>query len=69
MWALKLVVGRLDRCENCGRWVMTTRATAAELEAAEARERAELAADEDVAAVTDPERDQLLDDTRYVDDV
>ncbi|MCB2214318.1 hypothetical protein KQH50_02865 [bacterium] len=69
IWGIKLVVGRLERCDNCGKWVMTTRATPAELEAAEARERAEVAADQDVAAAPGPDGDQLLDDSRYVDDV
>lgn len=69
IWGINLVMGRLDRCENCGKWVMTTRATPAELAAAEARERAELAADEDVTAAAGPDRDQLLADSRYVDDV
>jgi hypothetical protein len=69
LWGIKLLVGRLDRCENCGRWVMTSRAVPAELEAAEAKERAELAADALRPVEIDADRDKLLDDTRYMDDV
>jgi hypothetical protein len=48
---------------------MTSRAVPAELEAAEAKERAELAADALRPVEIDADRDKLLDDTRYMDDV
>lgn len=70
LWGMKLLVGRLERCDNCGKWVMTTRATPAQLRAAEAAEKADLAADEAVTtAQPAPEEDRLLDDTRYMDDL
>ena len=68
LFGIKLVVGRLDRCDNCGKWVMTNRATPAALQAAEAAEKAELVADEAVTAVK-ADKSTSLDDTRYMDDL
>ena len=68
LFGIKLIVGRLDRCDNCGKWVMTTRASQDALQAAEETERAELAADEAVTAVK-ADKSGSLDDTRYMDDL
>lgn len=68
LFGMKLVVGRLDRCDNCGKWVMTTRATPAALQMAEEAEKADLGADEAVTAVK-ADKSTLLDDTRYMDDL
>lgn len=68
LWGLNLMAGRLERCDNCGKWVMTTRATPAALQAAEDAEMAELAADEAVTMEV-PDWDTSLDDTRYMDDI
>lgn len=69
LWGMNLLVGRLDRCDNCGKWVMTVRSTPAALQAAEEREQAEVAVDESKLTDAGPDQEQLLDDTRYVDDV
>ncbi|MBG0786745.1 MAG: Ig-like domain-containing protein [Anaerolineaceae bacterium] len=70
LWGIKLVVGRLDRCDNCGKWSMTHRASASELAAAEAAERGEVLADQQVSAVGEkPDQKNALDDSRYVDDL
>ena len=70
LWGIKLVVGRLDRCDNCGKWSMTHRASAAELAAAEAAERRDIAADQSVSEVDDkPDKKNALDDSRFMDDL
>ena len=70
LWGIKLVVGRLDRCDNCGKWSMTHRATADELAAAEAAEMRDVRADQQVSEGTvEPERKDSLDDSRYMDDI
>ena len=70
LWGIKLVVGRLDRCDNCGKWSMTHRASAAELAAAEAAERGEVLADQQVSAGSEkPDQKNALDDSRYMDDL
>ena len=68
LFGIKLIVGRLDRCDNCGKWVMTTRASQDALHAAEEAERADLVADEAVTAVK-ADKSGSLDDTRYMDDL
>lgn len=65
---INLLVGRLDRCENCGKWVMTTRATPAALRAAEEAELEVIKADQKPA----PQKDNFkkdLDDSRFFDDL
>ncbi len=65
---INLLVGRLDRCENCGKWVMTTRATPAALRAAEEAELEAIEADQKPA----PSKDNFkkdLDDSRFFDDL
>ena len=67
-FGLNLVVGRLDRCDNCGKWSMTTRATMAELHTAEDAEKAELVADQAVTVVKEDQK-SALDDTQYIDQI
>jgi len=67
IWGLKLVVGRLDRCDSCGKWVMTTRATQ---EALREAEKAKLAEQEETPTATPiQETKDQLDKTRYVDQI
>jgi len=67
IWGLKLVVGRLDRCESCGKWVMTTRATQ---EALHEAEKAKLAEQEETPIATPiQETKDQLDKTRYIDQI
>lgn len=68
LWGMNLVVGRLDRCDNCGKWVMTTRATPEALQAAEAAEQAAEQADQ-VAADDAWRPEDSLDETRFVDEI
>ena len=67
IWGIKLVVGRLDRCDYCGKWVMTTRATQ---EALREAENAKLAEQEATNAFTSiPESKDQLDQTKYIDHI
>lgn len=67
IWGIKLVVGRLDRCDYCGKWVMTTRATQ---EALQEAENAKLAEQEDIAISTPiPEPKDQLDQTKYINQI
>ncbi|MFH1445867.1 MAG: hypothetical protein ABIG43_00450 [Chloroflexota bacterium] len=66
IYGLNLLVGRLDRCDSCGNWVMTTRATHEQLAAAEAAEEAAIAQSTEPVAVKDNEADQL-EESKYVD--
>lgn len=67
-WGINLLVGRLDRCDNCGRWVMTHRATSEELAAAEAKEQREIEADQIVPDLKQDQKDDL-ENSKYVDDI
>jgi len=68
IWGMNLIVGKLDRCEHCGKWVITRRASPGELQAAE---EAELNMDqvEQKAVVVQKEEKDLLDETRYIDEL
>ena len=66
IFAMNLLVKRLDRCDSCGKWVMTTRATPEQLAAAEAAEEAAIAQSAEPVAVKDDEADQL-EASKYVD--
>ncbi len=66
-WGLKLVVGRLDRCDFCGKWVMTTRATQEALHEAEQAKLAEQDGTEASIPITET-KDQL-DQTKYIDQI
>ncbi len=68
IWGLNLLAGRLDRCEHCGKWVMTTRATPAALAAAEKAEQAD-----DAEMLFSPAASQAdvneLEATKYIDEI
>ena len=68
IWGMNLVVGRLDRCENCGKWVMTVRATPAALKAAEEEEREEALAEKELPEVREEHKD-LLEESKFIDDL
>ena len=67
-WGIKLLVGRLDRCDNCGKWVMTHRATPDELAAGELQEKQEIKADQNIPDLKQDEKDDL-ENSRYIDEV
>lgn len=69
IWGMNLVVGRLDRCEHCGKWVMTVRATPAALSAAEQLE--DIAESEPKGEMRSPHPDAVdeIDDTKYFDEI
>ncbi len=67
-WGINLIGGRLDRCDNCGKWVMTHRATPAELAAAEAKEVQDVKADQTVTNLKQDQKEDI-DNSRYVDEV
>ena len=69
LWALNMVVGKLDRCPYCGKWAIVRRATPAELRAAEEAEL-EQAREETGQAPQVSQEERLrkeLDDSRYQD--
>jgi len=66
LFGLNLLTHRLERCDNCGKWVMTKRANPAELQAAEQAELEEVIADEE-ALPTKENLEGNLEDTRYFD--
>jgi len=66
LWGINLLVGRLDRCEHCGKWVMTRRASQEELRSAEKAVLEEVRAEENTTLSQHDERD-LLEETKYID--
>jgi DNA-directed RNA polymerase subunit RPC12/RpoP len=66
IFGMNLIAGRLERCPHCGKWVLTHRASAKELDAAAAAERASVVVEEK-PMVPDHEAQNLLDDSRYYD--
>lgn len=65
-WGVNLVVGRLDRCEHCGKWVMTIRATPKALQLAEQVELDAAQAENDTSPGLFAEQD-YLENTKYID--
>jgi len=70
IWSINLVGGRLDRCENCGKWTFVQRRHPDELAAAERAELAAAKAEENAlpGAVEETEEEKLrrlLDESRY----
>lgn len=65
-WGVNLVVGKYDRCEHCGKWSITVRATPEELRAAEESELDLSQPDQDLTSKQDQVKD-VLEDTRYFD--
>ena len=68
IWGMNLVIGRLDRCDNCGKWVMTTRATPKALRLAEEAEMDPLEEDQTPMEIEENEEDRL-EETKYFDEV
>lgn len=68
IWGINLLVGRLDRCEHCGKWVMTVRATPTALSLAEEAEQADPSL---VFRPSSPQKEQedRLEDTKYIDHI
>ena len=69
IWGLNIVVGKFDRCPHCGKWSATTRASPAELRAAE---MAEIEPPEDVSEgepiISEEQRlRKELEDSRFDD--
>ncbi len=63
---MNVVAGRLERCPHCGKWSLTRRASLAELEAAEAAERASVVVGE-APAEPRSQMEDMLDDSKYYD--
>lgn len=68
IWGMNLMVGRLDRCDNCSKWVMTVRATSSALQAAEEAELEAMKEDEPISTIQGDKKD-LLEDTKYFDEI
>jgi hypothetical protein len=68
LWGINLAVGRLDRCNNCGKWVMTTRATPQALQQAEEAEIEVVEKDAQEVKIKEDDKD-LLEETKYFDDI
>ena len=73
MYGLNMVVGKLDRCPNCGKWSLVTRTSSEALRAAEAAELEQAAREADPGAYVIPEASEEeklrkdLDNSRYQD--
>ena len=68
IWGINLMVGKYDRCEHCGKWSMTTRATPEALRAAETAELEAQQADQEAGIFQGQVKD-ALEDTRYIDEI
>ena len=68
IWGINLMVGKYDRCEHCGKWSMTTRATPEALRAAETAELEAQQADQEAGTFQGQVKD-ALEDTRYIDEI
>jgi len=66
IWGINLVVGKLDRCDHCGKWVMARRASPEALRLAEQAEMEATQADEDSLLVASDDRN-IYEDTKYFD--
>jgi hypothetical protein len=65
VWGINIVVGRLDRCENCGKWVITHRATPAALKAGEGLEETNNQPEEPTA----PDVSDGIEESKYIDQI
>ncbi len=68
VWGMNIVIGRLDRCGNCGKWVITHRATPTALKAAEGIQSTE----EAVNATEKPKAVDSADgieESKYIDHI
>jgi len=68
IWGINLVVGRLDRCEHCGKWVMTTRASPDALQAAEALIEENPTQPQKAKIPPEQTLEQRLEDSKYIDE-
>lgn len=71
LFGMNLVVGRLERCESCGKFSLTRRATTEELYRAEKAER-DAAREASQSARVEPKKDDTadkLDDSKYIDSI
>jgi len=67
IWGMNLVVGRFDRCDHCGKWVMTTRATPAALSAAEDLIQEKPTQPQEANLPPEKTLEQRLEDSKYID--
>jgi hypothetical protein len=70
IWSVNMMAGRLDRCDNCGKWSVVRRAAPEMLQAAETAEQAAARQEENAPLVEADEQERLrrlLDDSRYTD--
>lgn len=68
VWGLNLLVGKLDRCDHCGRWSVVRALPLEQLRAAEAAERrAAQPAREQPAESAEEQLRRQLDDSRFTD--
>jgi len=67
IWGLNMVVGKLDRCPNCGKWSIVRRSSPEALRAAEAAELEELKESQPDISSTQQDFEKELDDSRYQD--
>jgi hypothetical protein len=68
IWGINLLVGKLDRCEHCGKWSMTVGATSEQIRAAEAAELEALGTDQETGVFQGQIQDSL-EDTKYLDEI
>ena len=68
IWGMNLVAGKFDRCEHCGKWSMTRRATPEELRIAVETEISVQPASEQEIANGQVIKDKI-DDTRFMDKI
>ncbi len=66
-WGLKLVLGRLDRCDYCGKWAFVRRVPVDILRAAEQAELASSQPETPARTNQEDETRRLLDESRYID--
>lgn len=62
IFGFNLVAGKFERCPHCGKWQLTRRASAAEIEQAERKLRPE-----EPPAVEKPSEKNALDESRFID--
>ncbi len=65
-WGLNLITGKYDRCDHCGKWSFTRRATPEELRAAEESAREIPLPDQDLVSDQGENKDPF-EDTKYFD--
>ncbi|HAD07188.1 MAG TPA: hypothetical protein DCE76_08530, partial [Anaerolineaceae bacterium] len=67
IWGINLVVGKWDRCENCGKFSLMRRQPLEVLRAAEAAERQSEQANLPASAKSEEEKlKELLDQSKYL---